>query len=194
MFAQAAVVLIWTLRFGRLARRLYRYSGRPMTINGFPQDISSPELLALSALAGKVPFDAVQKYHAESGATGEKASPEEILRIMRLAEGRFLYLWERCYTDIMSAKRACLFTILLSSLMVTYGAYPLYFGCFNDSRVSGYYCMFEAGKRLLESLSLGLSVCAFLYLSSNVLERTLAHRRATWKYFSARVRGELPGV
>jgi hypothetical protein len=93
-----------------------------------------------------------------------------------------LYLWERCCADALSIKRACGLALLLSFSMLPSGAYPTYFLCYDNSKLSGSYCLIVTGERLLEAVSCGLGLSIILLLMSNFFERALAYRMSRWKY------------
>jgi hypothetical protein len=187
-----AVVLISVVRFVRLARRLSRYSGERILAENIVKGEADPDLLAASALASRVPSKTIPEKRANSESSTERASVEKALYILRVAESRFLYLWERCYADMESTKRASLLTLLLSFAMVTHGAYPIfYYGCYNDGKVTGYDCLFRTAEQLIVTLGFGLSLGAMLYLGSSFIERKLADRKTCWKYFCSRLKTEL---
>jgi len=185
------VGMIAMLRFTILAWRLY---GSPRK-RFFPATILTggvdANILARSALANRLSLEDLEK-HPNPKLLGDGVSGEASLRLLRVAESRFVYLWESCRSDITSTKRACVLALLLSFTMVASGAYPTYFLCYNNSRYSGSYCLIVTGERLLDDLWLGLTLCVILYALSSHFERALAQRMTSWRYFSARLTIEQP--
>jgi hypothetical protein len=100
-----AVVIISVMRFSRLARRLSRTSGEGISTGNIVQGEADPDLLATSALAGRVPSESVPGEFANFGST-ERPGAEVALHILRVAETKFLYLWEGCHADVESTKRS----------------------------------------------------------------------------------------
>jgi hypothetical protein len=166
LLALYAVAAFQILRSVRLAWRVYRQPSERILAETITSGAIDPDLLARSALANRLPFKDIAKFPGES------------------AEARFLYLWETCYADVVSIRRACFLSVFLSFLMVTCGAYPTYFDCWNNSKVPASFCLIVGGERLLKALSIGLSLCTLLYFLSSYFERILAFRMARWKHFS----------
>lgn len=152
---------------------------------------ADPDLVARFALASRVLSKCAPEKFLRSESSVGQASEERVLRILRSAEIRFLYLWERCHVDVESTKRASLLALLASFLMVAYGAFPAYYSCFNNSKLPGSLCMFLTVEQLVSTLAFGLSLCVMLFLVSGSFERTLANRRARWMYFCAQLKNEL---
>jgi hypothetical protein len=191
LLGQLALVLISVVRFAKSAGRLYRYSGERILPESVFKGETDPNLLAGSALAGRVPSKTVQGSRANPEPSGGSPSEAKALGILRAAECRFLYLWERCHADVESAKRASLLIFLLSLVMVAFAPAPIYFGCWNNSKLTGSTCMFRTVWHLLVLLGLGWSCCAALYFASSFVERALAYRKSGWEYFCGTMRNEL---
>jgi hypothetical protein len=189
LLGMLAVGLISLVRFVRLARRFRsRELVLPVTVVRGEAD---PDALAQSALECAAWCNAVSKSGTISELGTERADGGAILSVLRLAESRFLYLWERCYADVESTKRASLLTFLLSLATVAHGATSTYFGICEDSNLTQVVCLYQTLDQLLVTLALGLSLCAVLYLVSSFFERKLSDRRTCWKYFCSRLRAEL---
>jgi hypothetical protein len=184
------VTLISVMRLGRLARRLYRYSGGRILPENIVKEEVEPDLLAASALASRVSNRTALERQVDSGSSAEGVGAEKVLQVLRAAEIRFAYLWERCSADVESTKRASLLTFLVSLAMVAYGASPTYYLYFNNGNLPGSYCLFLTAQQLLALLALGWSCCAALYLTSSFFERALADRKTSWKYFCATLRNQ----
>ena len=163
--------------------------------NGKPNCVlkgdADPDLLAASVLAGRSPSKAILKKRANARFSEERVAIERARYILRLAGSRFLYFWELCYTNVESSRRASLLAFLLSLVTVVYGAFPIYFGEFNDGNRTGFNCFFDTVQRLLAVLTVEWSFCAVLYLESSFFARVLAHRRTCWNYVCARLEDEL---
>jgi hypothetical protein len=188
LVATAAIPLA---RFVRLAHRLYRNPGAPLGREDVLKGAVAPDILAGSALANWALCKTMASRPATSGPPTGRASQEQVRRILREAEIAFLYLWDSCYADVKSARRASVVTLLLSMVMVTYGESAVYSDCFDNGIRTGYACMFLTVEQLLHLLAFGLSLCTLLYLVSSCFRRTLAMRKASWDYFCARLRDEL---
>jgi hypothetical protein len=185
------VFFISVLRFVRLGWCLYRYWGKTVLPEAFAQGAVAPDLLARYALANRVRCTTVRLGPSDSGSIAEHACGNRVLCILRVAETSFLYLWEKCHSDVESGKRACVLTLLLSFLVVIYGANPIYHGYREGSRLTGYACLLLTLQQLLSLLAFGLSLCTVLYLVASFFEGTLADRKACWKYFCAKLQNEL---
>lgn len=185
------VIIISVARSGRLARRLYRYSGEPTSPENIVNGKADPDRLAASALAGRVLCRTGLDTRAISQPSMDRVGVGEVPYALRAAESKFSYLWEKCYSDMQSIKRASIFTFLLSLVMVAYGAFPTYSRFYNNSNRPGSLCLFLTAEQLFLLLALGWSSCATLYFASSFFERALAHRKASWKYFCESLRNEL---
>jgi len=186
-----AVVLTSAVRFWRLARCLYRHPGERVPPESILSGGADPDLLAASALSSRIGRETLAANRASFGAPVERPNVEAALGSLRMAEGKFLYLWEKCHMDVESTRRASLLTLLVTIVMVTYGAFPTYYGWFNNSNLPGSYCLLTAAKQLFGLLAFGISACGMLYGVSSFFERTLADRKACWTYFCWRLRNEL---
>jgi hypothetical protein len=191
LLGQLALVLISFVRFAKSAGRLYRFSRKPILPDSVIEGEIDPNLLAASALAGRALSKTVQGSRANPESAEGRASAAKALGILRAAECRFRYLWERCHADVESARRASLLTFLLSLVMVAFAPAPIYFGCWNNSKLTGSTCMFATVWHLLVLLGLGWSCSAALYFASSLFARALACRKAGWEYFCARMINEL---
>jgi hypothetical protein len=186
-----ALVLVSAVRFVKSARLLYWYSGVRYSPENIFKGEADPDLLAASALAGRVPNKTFLKSRASSEPSPVRGGEEQAVYVLRLAESRFLYLWEGCYADVKSARRASLLAFMLSLVMGVYAAPSIYFRCSNDSNVLGSTCLLLTVWYALVLLALGWSCCTVLYFASSFFERKLAYRRTCWKYFCSRLRNEL---
>lgn len=183
------VFVISLFRFGRLTRYLYRTPDGLVSPEGVVKGESDPDLLAASALASRVPCDDVLQRCSSPEAFTDKVSAQEAIFALKNAENRFLYLWAICHSDVGSIRRASMFSVLLSALMLVFGAWPIYRMYSNESRLSD--PVPETVLQLLAVLKVGLLVSAILYLGSNFFDRTIANRRTCWIYFSERLKNHL---
>ena len=77
---------------------------------------------------------------------------------MQAAENRFLYPWEVCTAEVKSTKRLAVLTLLLSFLVVSYGAFSTFSKAFNNTNITGTQALIKTGFRLLDRLAYGLPV------------------------------------
>ena len=106
-------------------------------------------------------------------------------QILQEADRRFSYVWEMCAAKIRSAKRHVLLTLLLSVLVLAYGATNISRQIAIDKRV-GIGSFSGSVAELLMQVALGISVCAAIYAVFNVFENALVRRKAAWNYFCAK--------
>lgn len=184
-----AVAIISVVRFVRLARRLFRYSGDAILPENITRGSADPYLLAECALAKRTPCEMFLDTSAHPGSF--TANAERVFYILRAAETAFVYQSERCDADVGSTRSASLLTLLLSFAMVTHGAYTTLHDACNNNNSSGYGCVFRTCEQLIVTLAFGLLLCAMLYLCSSFFERKLADRKTCWKYFCSRLKDEL---
>ena len=184
---QAVVVVIAFVRMMKLAWHLYRHSGPPILLEGAVA--VAPDLLARSALANRIRTGPV-KGNRTRFEFPAAASKDTVLPGLRLAEARFLYVWERCFAASESIKRASVVTLLLTFIMIAGGASPAYNLNFHGYNTTGLMALYQTIDQLLGLLAFGLSVCTILYLVSSFFERVLADRKARWTYFCAQLKNE----
>jgi hypothetical protein len=106
-------------------------------------------------------------------------------QILQEADRRFSYVWEMCAAEIRSAKRHVLLTLLLSVLVLAYGATNISRQIAIDKRV-GIGSFSSSVAELLMQVALGISVCAAIYAVFNAFENALVRRKAAWNYFCAK--------
>jgi hypothetical protein len=174
------LILFTTMSIVRLARVWLCLSGR--SVRGVsPEDLIQGNLessaVAKVALAGGV------RRPDQHRRNVDPSDAKKLGAVVHAAQGRFTYLKNMYSADVASARRTSQLAMLLSVLIASSGAYPFYFGCANDSRLTGSYCMFEAGRLVLDAISVALSMAATLYAGANTVERKLAMREAEWKCF-----------
>jgi hypothetical protein len=191
----STVFVIALVRFVRLARSLSRSSDTRFLPENILKNIlngsADPDRLATAALQNQELCSSLIATCPNTLAGAENANTGRALHILRMAESRFVYLWEQCDAEARATKRASLLTLLLSSAMVTYSVYPVLNQSCNNNNTGGYGCLLETGLQLTVPLGFGLSLCALLYLGSSFFERRLAHRRTSWKYLSSLLRNGL---
>jgi hypothetical protein len=178
-------------RLWHLTRRLYGFRGEHITPESITNGDGCPDLLAELALGGWNLYEIVLQNGSKSEWFTQRANAEKALCVLRQAENKFLFLWERCYADAESTMRAGYLSLLLSFAMLTAGAAPIFDGYYNDSNRSGSFALLLTVKHLFGNLTLGLFVCIVLYLMSSFFGRVLADRRMYWKYSHARLSKEL---
>jgi len=87
------VIIISVVRSGRLAFRLYRYSGEPTSPENIVDGKADPDLLAASALAGRAFRRTRFDTRANSQPSLAAVGVEKVPYALRAAESRFSYLW-----------------------------------------------------------------------------------------------------
>jgi len=183
------VVLVSTVRLLRLGMRLYQYGRKEIAPETICNGGVDADLLAKYALEN--PRLCTNLLERCRNNFSDRSAGEKLPYVLRLAESRFAYLWERHHADVKASKRASLLTILLSVVMVSYGAVPIYDEFSNNGKITGLTSLILTIEQLLLLFSLGSSLCAMLYLGSSVFERTLENRRTSWNYVRARLQEEL---
>jgi len=103
-------------------------------------------------------------------------------QILQEADRRLSYAWEICAAKIRSTKRHIRLTLLLSVLVLAYGATNISRQIAIDKRV-GIGSFSSSVAELLMQVALGISVCAAIYAVFNPFENALVRRKAAWKYF-----------
>jgi hypothetical protein len=178
----ACIALTYSLR---LFWQLYSLRNREVfSLQTIRDRAISADLLADYALANRVrcerPLEAKRTQDLASEARGKGTD-----LLLQSAESRFRYLWEISYAKVGAIRRLVPLSLLLCILTVIYGAYPTFSAAFGSGSVTGRLALYETGAALLDRLSLGLFVCAILYVISTYFEGVLKHRRACWEYFYA---------
>jgi hypothetical protein len=186
-----ATGVISFVRSVRLARSLYRYSGDRTLPEHAIKGEPDPDLLAASALASQSRCQAADGRSMSSGFLSDRSNAKRVLYVLRVAESRFQYLWEKCYADAESIRRASLLTFLLSLVVVTYGVSPTFNDFHNGSRLTGGECLYLTLFEQFTRLAIGLSLSTALYLVSGFFERKLADRKTCWNYFCSRLKIEM---
>jgi len=177
------ITLTSIVRSVRLAHRLYHSSCKPILLDDIFKRTVDPNVLALSALANRLPLNGIVQEAVKSEPTAASANSQDVLYVLQVSDGKFRYLWERSQADVESNRRAGVLVLLLSFVMVTFGAVPAYLFFYNNSNRTGLQSLLLAIDQLLTLLGLGLSLYTMHYFVSSRLERALATRMSTWKYF-----------
>ncbi len=106
---------------------------------------------------------------------------------LQIAESRLLYLWEMSSAEANSIKRLAVQTLLLSTLvLVTLTVREL--TTIASARIYGIDAFAGGTARALPLFAGGVFVSLVLYAVYSLFEGILAHRRASWNYFCARVK------
>jgi len=106
-----------------------------------------------------------------------------LLSSVHAAENKFAYLWEGYYAEVRSTKSLAVLTLLLSLLVVSYGAYATYLYEFHNRNITGAQALVYAAFRLLDRFARGLLVCTALYGAAIFFEGVLLQRRRRWNHF-----------
>jgi hypothetical protein len=168
----------------RLFWQLYSLRNRELlSLQTIRDRAISADAFADYALANRVRCEHLQEAKRIQDLTSEASGKADL--VLQSAEIRFRYLWENCYAKVEVIRRLVALSLLLSFLIVIYGAYPTFNAMFSSGNATGRLALYETGSALLNRLSLGLFVCAILYVVSSFFEGVLKRRRACWQYFYA---------
>ena len=197
--AKLKLFLLWILalfvssvvRFVKLWWRIARHSGMRLSVDEIVRGNFEPDLLATIALAKPSPCDADLEKSTKFEGDGGDLGVERSLYLLRAADIRFLFLWERYYAVVRSSKWAGSLTCLLSLIMVIYGVFPTYSRYHNDTNLDGTTSFLLAAEQLTTTLAFGLFLAAILYVGASHFERLLMQRKACWNYFSSKMKNDL---
>lgn len=145
------------------------------------------EILARAALANRVLIEPIGVGGLESNGTLTPSHEKPTLYTLRAVDSRFKDVVGRCQADAAVIKRLSWLTLLVSFLVVVYGAFPTLADQFNDRNVIGSAAILATVDLLLSRLALGLASCAVLYAVSSVSEVTLMRRLNTWQHLHSQV-------
>jgi hypothetical protein len=185
-----AVVFVSVMRFVRLAWRFYRRSGGPILPEAVVRGAVDPDRLARSALANRLRYENIAQRRKDTESSAQTATGKQVFSTLRAAENTFLYFSERCCADVKSAKRASVLVLLLSLAIVSYGVYPAFDLWCAESHNTMSECLQLTALQQSYELGLGLLLCAMVYMVAGFFERVLADRRASWRFFCARLKNE----
>jgi hypothetical protein len=192
LFGVAAVGVVNAVK---LARLLYSIPGQRAGIS-FEEmifkDVGAKDALAESALGGRgLAYMSLEAWHNETQSAILKIDGSQVLRRVEAAGNRFDYLWGGCHADVTALRRASTPVLLLSLLVVVYGAFPTFHDFCNNSKLVPLDCLILTLDQLLTRLALGLGCCLALHLAANWFDRALIRRKTRWKYFSESLKTEL---
>jgi hypothetical protein len=185
-----AVVFISAVRFVRLAWRLYRRSGGSVLPDAVVRGAVDPDRLARSALANGLRYETVAHQSMDTDSSAQTIAGKGVFSTLRAAEDAFLHLSEECCADVKSAKRASVLILLLSFAIVSYGVYPAFNWFCGESNRTMSECLQLMALQQFYELGFGLLLCAMVYMVAGFFERVLDDRRASWKFFCARLKDE----
>jgi hypothetical protein len=179
----AVVACILIVRSLRLAWRLYSFSSRKrFSLANIRDGIVTPELLVESGLTNKL-CDAPSAEDGDPERHSPLAPEPVLLSSVHAAENKFAYLWEGYSAEVRSTKSLAVLTLLLSLLVVSYGAYATYLYEFHNRNITGGQALVYAAFRLLDRFARGLLVCTALYGAAIFFEGVLLQRRRRWNHF-----------
>lgn len=177
--------LAWLLagtmfRAMRIGRQLYGISAARAAAPDIAGGRAEPDLLATSAIAGKVPREtaALQLQRLNY------AEREAALNMMERADIKFRYLSDSISNRFAWMRRTVMLTLFLLSLVLAYGGLTTYGDICNNSKLTGSECFLATIGQLLVRLIMGLSVCAIVYAIRSGLEDVLQDRKTKWEYVS----------
>jgi hypothetical protein len=147
----------------------------------------SADVLARLAFSNRISAESVSEEGLDSSTvlppTREKAS----LRTLQVAEGRFLYLLGIRQFEVAIMNRLARLTLLLSFLVVAYGASWTWADQFDDNKITGGLALVFTAHLLLWRLALGIFASAVLYAISSIFDLVLTQRLNSWRYLYSRV-------
>jgi hypothetical protein len=176
------------VRFSRVAFRIYRYSGIPILGEDVANGKADPNLLAAFALSSPV----LSNSALEKGVDNKPSSAATI-SLLRAAESKFTFLWERCKTDIESGKTASVLTLLFSVSMIGFGGRETFVYFCDVPGVGAYQCLPQMIDQLFLLMALGSTISALLYFMASFLTRVLSNRKVGWDYFCAGLKNRKTG-
>jgi len=140
------------------------------------------EALAKSALSNRVLIESVRGAGPNSNENLSSLREKSALHTLRAADSRFRYIIGRYQGSAALLRQLVWLTLLLSSLVVIYGAFPTLADQFNDRNVTGSVAMLATVSLCFSRLSLGLAACAVLYAVSGIFTLMLQRRLNRWQY------------
>lgn len=174
------------LDFARLTRRHFRHHGNFPEAERIVKGTAAPDLIAAFATSSRV-LGAIglDKFLLDHKPDAE--ADEQTTTMLRRADARFAYLWERCNADLESAKTTARLILPLSIAMVGFGGFgTVNYLCDRDG-ASAFQCVVQTVDQLLLLLALGAMLCSLIYGITSLFARALQKRKASWRYFVSRL-------
>jgi hypothetical protein len=183
------VVTLAIIRGLRLMWRFFTVRGGRTSIKDLRANSIGPDLFAESAFVNRV------RYEPTPGRSLDKsrspAHDQAVLQTLQIADSKFRYSARFSEIKIASIRRLFWLTVLLSMLLVTFEAFSIWRGIYDESKVTGLYAWVKTVRILFDWLSFALGGCAILFIISSFLDGTLQRRRVCWEYFYLRTSIEL---
>jgi hypothetical protein len=107
--------------------------------------------------------------------------------VVRAADCLFLYLSQKCRSDVVSIRRGSVLAAILALMGANAGAASTFRRCAENGVRSGEDCMIQMVLQLQSFVGWVLLACAVLFAVSCWFERAIANREREWKYFSSGV-------
>jgi hypothetical protein len=165
-----------------LARRLYRFSRRRhISLQDLRDGKMDAGLLAQAALTNAVSCEPWEK--SSAGVPPLCAGEDAPSQTLRMADSKFLYLWDRSRAHVSLIEKLFQLTLLLSFLEAVHGMIPAWNSHFNNANVTGLSALTATVDELLTRFALGLAVSVSLFVTAIFFEHALRHRMSRWKYF-----------
>ena len=164
----AVVCAVTLVRMGMLAWALYPWPGRTRVGPG-------------GVAGGHVDADHVARWALADALGGTGVGHAGVgARLPPLADARFAYRWHIAHARVMATKGLSRITVLVSVLVVCFGAGPEFFLAHFESN-RGLYGDWVAGVTLLSTrLAIGLAVAIMLSAVATFFEGCLIRRKASW--------------
>jgi hypothetical protein len=164
------VGVIWIIRSVSLSRQLWFFSRtKRAALAKAGNERLQTDLLAQSALAGKLPREAM--------ATGP--STQYSSSLVEKVESEFLRIWQACSIKAASLKKLFVVTFLVTTLTFAWSATDI-LAEIGRSKTTGIGAIGGGFAELFAQLTLGTFMCTVLYVTFGFYERVLTRRKLSW--------------
>jgi hypothetical protein len=171
-------------RLVRLAWLLRGHSKRPISAEDFLKGAADAELVAICALANRLPYGALSPREIKWPAAESKPS---VLGVLRAADNRFRYLCEGSWAELRLVNSAVALMIVTSGIMSLWSGWSSAISTCEGSHSTLFYCSIQVIHQISTTLAFELSIAALLLAGSTIAAQILASRCASWNYFYSSV-------
>ena len=178
-----AVCLVAVVRSARIGWALSPLRGyKPILFRDILNGRVIASVTAKSALSGRVVTESIEGDGLDSSNALSPSAEKPTLNSLRAADSRFKYLVGKLQVDAALIQKLAWLTLLISILVVVYGAFPTLADQFNNRNVIGSVALLATADLLLSRLALGLAVFVVLYALASTFEVMLLRRVNAWQY------------